>query len=89
MAFAIVEVCINCWACELVCPNNAIVEAKPHFFIAAEQCTECAGDYAEPQCVGICPIEGAIVDEYQKPLNPLGSLIPIPLKQRRETLTVP
>jgi ferredoxin len=74
MAFAIVDICINCWACESVCPNNAIIAAKPHFLIAAEQCTECTGDYAEPQCASICPIEGAIVDPYQMPLNPPGSL---------------
>ncbi len=74
MALAIVDVCINCWACESVCPNNAIMAAKPHFAIVAGQCTECVGDYQEPQCACICPIEGAIVDEYQRPLNPPGSL---------------
>jgi ferredoxin len=89
MAFAIVDVCMNCWACEAVCPNNAIIAAKPHFLIAAEQCTECVGDYKEPQCASICPIEGAIVDQYRQPLNPPGSLIPILLEQHLLKLTAP
>ena len=54
--------CVNCWACEPLCPNRAIFEAKPHFLIDADKCTECLGDHADPQCVAICPIEGAIVN---------------------------
>ena len=74
MAFRIVAGCVNCWACEPVCPSRAIHEAKPHFRIDASACTECFGDYADPQCASICPIEGAIVNEMNVPLNPLGSL---------------
>ena len=58
--------------------NKAIVEAKPHFLIDADKCTECVGDYADPQCVAICPIEGAILDEIGEPMNPPGSLTGIP-----------
>lgn len=80
MAFAIVADCINCWACQPLCPNQAIIEAKPHFLIESGQCTECIGDYTEPQCSSICPVEGAIVDAHRMPLNPPGSLTGIPPK---------
>ena len=78
MALEIVESCVNCWACEPLCPNRAIHAAQPHFRIDADKCTECVGDYADPQCATICPIEGAIVDELKVPLNPPGSLTGIP-----------
>jgi ferredoxin len=82
MALEIIESCVNCWACKPLCPNKAIVEARPpefaHFMIDAENCTECQGDYAEAQCVAICPIEGAIIDELGIAMNPPGSLTGIP-----------
>ena len=81
MAFRIIESCVNCWACEPLCPSGAIQAAKPYFLIDANQCTECLGDYADPQCASICPIEGAIVDQLNNPLNPPGSLtgiVPMP-----------
>lgn len=74
MAFEIIESCVNCWACEPLCPNQAIYEARPHFMIDANQCNECAGNFEESQCVSICPIEGAILNESGEPLNPPGSL---------------
>ncbi len=74
MAFRIIESCTNCWACEPLCPSKAIVAADPHFLIEASKCTECAGDYADPQCASICPIEGAILDSQGQALNPPGSL---------------
>lgn len=74
MALKIIASCVNCWACEPLCPSRAIFEAKPHFRIDAGKCTECLGDYAEPQCVAICPVEGAIVNELNEPMNPPGSL---------------
>ena len=82
MALEIIETCVNCWACQPLCPNDAIVEAKPpqfpHFLIDADKCTECLGDFADAQCASICPIEGAILDELGEPLNPPGSLTGIP-----------
>jgi len=80
MALAINELCVNCWACEPLCPNQAIREARPHFVIDEDLCTECLGDYDDPQCAQICPIECAIVDEAGEPLNPQGSLTGIPLR---------
>ena len=81
MAFSIVQACVNCWGCVDVCPNDAIYEAKPHFLIEAKKCTECDGDFADPQCASICPIEEAIVDAGGLALNPLGSLTGIPVEQ--------
>lgn len=83
MALQIVESCVNCWACYDVCPNVAI-SAGPnadfgHFLIDGDKCTECLGDKEVPQCAAICPIEGAIIDEFGDALNPPGSLTGIPL----------
>lgn len=78
MALKIVASCVNCWACEPLCPSQAIVEARPHFLIDSGKCTECAGDFAVPQCASICPIEGAILNASGEPMNPPGSLTGIP-----------
>lgn len=78
MALEIIECCVNCWACVPLCPNQAIVEALPHFLIDADRCTECVGEHARAQCAEICPIEGAIVDELGEPLNAPGSLTGVP-----------
>ena len=79
MSLSITAPCVNCWACVDVCPNDAIVEAKPHFLIEAKRCTECDGDHADPQCASICPIEGAILNAQGEAINPPGSLTGIPL----------
>lgn len=78
MALEIIESCVNCYACEPLCPNQAIYQAKPHFLIDPDKCTECIGDFEDVQCASICPIEGAITDELGTPLNPVGSLTGIP-----------
>ncbi len=81
MALEIIESCVNCYACEPLCQSKAIYEAKPHFLIDASKCTECAGDFADPQCASICPIEGAILDESGVAINPPGSLTGIPVQK--------
>lgn len=86
MSFSINEQCVNCWACVDVCPNDAIIDAKPHFEIVASKCTECAGEFDDPQCASICPIEGAILDSLGMMLNPPGSLTGIPPKKMAEAL---
>lgn len=55
--------CVNCSACEPLCPSAAIHAATPYFVIDPAACDECLGHYDDPQCASICPIEGAIVDE--------------------------
>lgn len=84
MAFSITGVCIDCWACVEVCPNAAIAEDGAGFVIDTLRCTECAGDFAEPQCAAICPVECAIVDELGRALNPPGSLSGLTLPPPRE-----
>lgn len=74
MALQINQLCVNCWACEPLCPNKAIYAAQPYFFIDPMKCTECTGDYDDPQCAAICPVEGAILDDLGLALNPPGSL---------------
>ena len=74
MSLEIIESCVNCYACEPLCPNEAIYQASPHFLIDPDKCTECLGDYDDAQCSSICPIEGAIVDELGEALNVPGSL---------------
>ncbi|MEN2495193.1 MAG: hypothetical protein TECD_01111 [Hyphomicrobiaceae bacterium hypho_1] len=77
MAFSINDSCVNCWACLPLCPSHAI-EANSggatRFKIDPRKCTECDGDYADPQCSSICPIEGAILNSAGEALNPPGSL---------------
>jgi len=80
MALEIIESCVNCYACEPVCPNKAIYQAAPHFLIDPDKCTECIGDFEVAQCASICPIEGAILDELGVELNPPGSLTGISLE---------
>jgi len=79
MAFTITSACVNCWACADVCPNQAIAAARPHFCIDSGKCSECLGEFDDPQCASICPVECAIVDALGKPLNPPGSLTGIPV----------
>lgn len=74
MAFEILDSCVNCTACALVCPHAAISEEAPHCVIDPLLCTECVDVYPDPQCASICPVEGAIINELGDPLNPPGSL---------------
>ena len=78
MALSIIEGCVSCWACEAVCPSQAVLATKPFFTIDAAACTECDGDHADPQCASICPIEGAILNGQGESANPPGSLTGIP-----------
>lgn len=86
MALAIVDSCVNCWACYDVCPSDAIYEGQSHFKISARKCTECEGDYAHPQCASICPIEEAILDASGAAVNPPGSLTGIPPERMAEAM---
>lgn len=86
MSYQIVERCVNCWACESVCPSSAISAAAPHFVIDERKCTECDGDHADAQCASICPIEGAILDPFGLVANPPGSLTGIPPERLREAM---
>lgn len=84
MPLMISAACVNCSACEPLCPNEAISEAKPHYKIDSLKCSECLGYYDAPQCAEICPIECAMVDEFGRALNPPGSLTGIPWNKRAD-----
>lgn len=57
MALKINDECICCGACEPECPNGAISQGDPIFVIDPSKCTECKGQFPEPQCVPVCPVE--------------------------------
>jgi len=62
MATYITEACINCGACEPVCPNNAISATEVIFVIDPELCTECVGFHDFEQCQSVCPVECCLPD---------------------------
>lgn len=86
MALSIIESCVNCYACEPLCPSQAISMGASFFLIDAKKCTECDGDFADPQCASICPIEGAILDASGNAINPPGSLTGIPPQKLAEAM---
>jgi ferredoxin len=86
MAVSINELCVNCFACEPVCPSKAIFESNPHFKVNPNKCTECEGDFPVFQCASICPIEGAILNSLGEAVNPPGSLTGIPPEKMAEAM---
>jgi ferredoxin len=62
MALRIDDSCINCGACESVCPVDAISEGEEYYEIKADLCVECEGHFDEPQCVSVCPTDSCIKD---------------------------
>jgi len=60
MAFKITKSCFSCYACETVCPENAINIEGSTFVINSEKCTECT-DTGSPRCIAICPEPLAII----------------------------
>ncbi|TCJ14901.1 4Fe-4S dicluster domain-containing protein [Parasulfuritortus cantonensis] len=53
--------CTACGDCEPVCPTGSVKVVKGSYRIEAESCTECVGDYDDPQCLAVCPMEGSIL----------------------------
>ena len=60
MALMIKDNCELCDACIIDCPNEAITEGDP-YIIDALRCTECVGEYDEPQCRLVCPVDDCII----------------------------
>ena len=56
MALIITDECINCDVCEPECPNEAIYMGADIYEIDPHKCTECVGNFDEPQCVQVCPV---------------------------------
>jgi ferredoxin len=62
MALKIVaDLCTVCTACEPECPNAAIKFKKGTYVIDPALCTECEGQFDEPQCVAVCPVDDCCV----------------------------
>jgi ferredoxin len=59
--------CTACSACQIECPNKAIVERKGLFSIKPEKCTECIGYFDTPQCVVVCPVDATIFIDVSQP----------------------
>jgi len=62
MALKITDECIACDACREECPNMAIEESDPIYFIEPDYCTECIGYLDEPQCIAVCPVDCIVPD---------------------------
>ena len=61
MALKILDTCINCGACEPVCPTEAIAPGDEYYEIDPDVCVECEGYYDSPQCQDVCPVPDCIV----------------------------
>jgi ferredoxin len=62
VATLIVDDCINCGACEPVCPNKAISAGEAMFLIDPRRCTECVGFHQTEQCAAVCPTDACLPD---------------------------
>jgi len=54
--------------------------------VDARKCSECEGDFAEPPCASICPVEGAILNGLGESVNPPGSLTGISPSKMAEAM---
>lgn len=62
MATYITDACINCGACEPVCPNEAISATEYLYVIDPERCTECVGFHDREECQSVCPVTCCLPD---------------------------
>lgn len=71
MSMIVTEDCINCGACAVECPAEAIYEpdenrnakakhsapiSNEHFYIVIEICDECSG-LNKVKCIAVCPMD--------------------------------
>ncbi|MBK7249768.1 MAG: 4Fe-4S binding protein [Gammaproteobacteria bacterium] len=66
MSLRITELCSACDACLSECPTNAITAGRP-YVIDPDKCVECVGFFDAPQCMDVCPVNGAIVPAVVQP----------------------
>ena len=53
--------CTACGACEFECPNAAISPKRGVYVIDPGLCTECKGQFDQPQCASVCPVDNTCV----------------------------
>ena len=63
MSLFITDECINCDVCEPECPNDAIYQGDEIYEINPSLCTQCVGQYDDPQCQQVCPVDCILIDE--------------------------
>ncbi|HEY3269199.1 MAG TPA: 4Fe-4S binding protein [Armatimonadota bacterium] len=59
------DLCIQCEACVVECPNEGISMADDVMVIDPTKCTECAGMFETSQCAANCPVD-AVEDAYPR-----------------------
>lgn len=62
MANRITDACVNCGACESVCPSGGIFKGPDIYEIDPARCTECVGFHHTQQCARVCPVDACEVD---------------------------
>ena len=62
MSTVITSECVNCGACEPVCPNSAITAGDDIYLINPDLCTECVGFHGEEACAAVCPVDCCVPD---------------------------
>lgn len=60
MSYMITAQCINCNACLMDCPVNAISPGLSQYVIDPDVCIDCEGYYPVSRCLDVCPV-GACV----------------------------
>jgi ferredoxin len=58
----ITEDCVNCGACERMCPSGGISEGEETFMIDPDRCSECVGFHHTQQCARVCPVDCCVID---------------------------
>lgn len=84
MAFAIHSRCINCAACEPACLSAAIFQGGDHYVIDTAVCNHCAGLFATPQCIDVCPVDAIVTACSDTPAANVKEQKKLALKRRRQ-----
>ncbi|HWS12584.1 MAG TPA: 4Fe-4S binding protein [Rhodocyclaceae bacterium] len=53
--------CTSCGDCKPVCPTKSITDKGGIYKIDKNTCTECEGEFDEPQCLVACPAGEACI----------------------------
>jgi ferredoxin len=66
MATMITELCVNCGACEPVCPGDGISKEDEIYAIDPDRCTECVGFHVQEQCRLVCPVDNCCLPDPER-----------------------